>query len=179
MKKLTKKLLIIFSIIVSVLIVGYAIYIVEFLITTEVGMYYSFDNNILNENLDAYTRVAQLIYDDFQECECSSHGYSLTNNEEIYEEYKATCERSWKIILINNEEYELYRTVINSFRVAKKGLEFIKVEDNFVVFCIVNGVASLVYSIDGTPPNFVDASDEQGRAIVKKVTDNWFYPHRR
>ncbi|MDR2570950.1 MAG: hypothetical protein LBD23_11775 [Oscillospiraceae bacterium] len=179
MRKPFKKFLIIFIIIVSVLIVGYAVYIIEFLITTEVGMYYRFNNDILLDNLEAYTLVAQLIYNDFQNCDCRTHGYSLTNNKEIYEKYRATCERSWKIILISNEEHEFYQTVTNTIRLAKNRLEDIQVFENFVVFRTANGIASLIYSVDSLKPNFVNAPTEEGRVIVRKIADNWYYSHKR
>jgi hypothetical protein len=177
MRKHSKKLLIFvisIGLVIFTGVVGYSIY---WFSTITIFPHPRFDNSILRKNIEAYNQVVQIIYDDFQKCECLSHAYSLTNDEKVYIKYANNCERFWKIILINNKEFKNYKIVRDTFRIAKKGIEDIRTFESYVVFYTVQGQAHLVYSVGGEKPTIIDDLYGGKRANVRRVRGNWYYTH--
>lgn len=133
-----------------------------------------FTGLLLNHG-EAYNQTVQLIYDDFQKCECSGHGYWFTQKEEYA---NVSCEDKFKTILVNDSEYAYFQTVKNTFRVYKRGLDFISVNGNYIVFGIVTGRGSLIYSVNDEKPNFINSPGDKENykwSRVRKVTDNWYF----
>lgn len=77
---------------------------------------------------------------------------------------------------LTQEQKQAFQTVDSIFRLDHQGLENIFVVDDFVVFGIVNGGASVIYSASDEKPNFVNSPNEKNEHIfVEKITYNWYY----
>ncbi|MCM1083312.1 MAG: hypothetical protein NC428_07530 [Clostridium sp.] len=126
---------------------------------------------ILNNESD-YTKVAEIYYKDFNSYNAFVLVYSDGKNGSI------TCYTSQydHEIILSEEEFVSFKQVHSSYLLDEKSLDRVYVYDNFVSFCNVRGRQSLVYSINGTPPAYVDAPyDNDKHIFTRKITVHWYY----
>lgn len=77
---------------------------------------------------------------------------------------------------LTQEQRETFITVKSVFRLDHQSLEYLYVNNDFVVFGIINGRASFIYSPYNKKPDFVNSpKGDEDNIFVEKITNNWFY----
>lgn len=75
------------------------------------------------------------------------------------------CYNNDQYYSLNSKQKQAFNTVKSIFRLDHHGLENIFVNDNFVVFGIENGRASLVFSLSDKKPDFVNSPKEENEHV--------------
>jgi len=134
----------------------------------------SFDENILLDNQEAFTSLAMICYEHYRHTNSDLNErftYAININNE-----KLICYTNNDEIKLDNSQLEFTKKVLSVFKLAKKGLDRICVYESFIVFGIVNGRASFIYSLNNKKPSFVNRPDETASCIfVDEITTNWYY----
>lgn len=129
--------------------------------------------NFVLENEDDYTRVATLYYEDFLKHSEDILSYSCVADGKIVCHVEMFTN---EVIILSKGESISAKNVYASYMLDKKKWDRVYVYDNYVSFSNENGRQSLVYSVDGRRPSYVNTPDEDwNRFIAKKITDNWYY----
>ncbi len=85
------------------------------------------------------------------------------------------CCHNWQYYL-TQEQRQAFITVKSVFRLDHQSLEYLYVNNDFVVFGIINGRASFIYSPYNKKPDFVNSpKGDEDNIFVEKITNNWFY----
>lgn len=139
-------------------------------------LYVSYDKNTLIDYKEEYTQIAELCYKDYLQLKKNDGDINRAAYLLSYDRKRLhNCISDNTIILTNGESQSL-QTTDDDFYLAKKKLDFIEVQDNFVAFGIVNGRASFIYSLNDDKPNFVNTANENYQRIyVEKITDHWYF----
>jgi hypothetical protein len=128
---------------------------------------------MLEDNKESYDYVANFYYDDFKNNKTSCLSYSFLENDTLvcYESLFDSREVS-----LDETEIDIFKIVDKSYYVDDKTVDRVYVYENFVALCNENGRASIVYSIDGTAPKWIDGPKEElDRIKVVKILANWYY----
>lgn len=139
----------------------------------------SFDKNIMLDNKDAYTEIAQLCYKDFQKNTTDTEAtYIIDENDEIIR--LSTNVTDTVPIQLDIVQSEYSDRIKETFELDDHCVSSIFVHDGFVSFGIANGRASFIYSTSDKKPDFVNSPNEDFDDIyVEKITDNWYYACRQ
>lgn len=128
---------------------------------------------MLDGRVAVYNQVAEFYYADYQKNQKEIMAYSFMSNN------KVSCnlgQFKTREILLNEEEIAAFEEVYDSYLLDDKNVERVYVYDNFVALSNINGRESVVYSVDGTKPQWVNNSNDQfSRISVDKITENWYY----
>lgn len=131
--------------------------------------------NIVLENEEDYTKIAEIYYEDFQNNNDTTDRfvYSTGKSGRIF----CSTESGYRELDLTDEELASSIVVYASYQMDdNKGLDRIYVYNNFVSFCTVNGCESLVYSVNGKRPKHINTPDENFYHIsIFKITDHWYY----
>lgn len=128
------------------------------------------------ENEDEYTQIAGLYYEDFQKYEVDELAYSFGESGKIFC-HNDVYEHE---LILDMEQTTACETIFNSYYLDDNYVERVYVYDKYVSFCNIIGRESLVYSVDGTKPSYVNSPDDRFERIkVMKITDNWYYVRGR
>lgn len=128
---------------------------------------------MLEDNKESYDWVANFYYQDFMQSNEECLSYSFIEEDRIVN-YKIMSEPRY--IYLEKSQIEIFEKVDNSYYVDSKVLDRVYVYDNFVAFCNENGRASIVYSVDGRVPSWIDCPKEENEEIKTiQITENWYY----
>lgn len=164
MKKRNKRIVIIVCVSLCVVYLGYVAY--NIIIPPEV--------HALIEHKDAYTRVAEICYQDY--LSSSSKDDSEKYFTYIFSVNELYCYNTERALALTDYDLDSMQEVNDTFYLGGKNLDAIRVEENFVTFCTVNGAESYIYSVNNDRPHFVNSSRNNFKKIhVQKVTDHWYY----
>ncbi len=166
-----KKKLITIGIIVIALI---AIFIIWLLAPTPASE--SIQNMVL-ENEPDYTITALIYYKDYQQQDADVLKYStVTQTEGTYVIICYPELFNIRKIILSDTDGTSGMVVCDSYYLDKQPWSGVYAYDGFVSFGNFTGRESLVYSIDGTRPSYVNCPYENFERIwVHKITDNWYH----
>jgi len=141
---------------------------------------------ILHENREAYEIISHLLHGNFLECgSCLFHVYAASpsqdsnlignhTNENFFLEPGREISRA-----LEYKENFAYWVIHDTFRMQRERyvLNAIRVFEKFVVFGTENGRESLIYSVEGCRPMFVNSpvGETYERISVRRITGNWYY----
>ena len=133
-----------------------------------------FIKDIVIPNEEAYTVLAEMYYSNSQGTDgVISYSPCYGNDKK---EFLIHCYSSQKDIVITDNQYQAFKVVNDSFELDDHSLSRIYVYDTFVTFGIENGRESLIYSVDGKKPTYVNTpNDKQSHCKIKKISTNWYY----
>lgn len=122
-----------------------------------------------------YTLIADICYKDYQKHDNTFVGYSPGYKKDN-KEYYIHCYLDEHELELNEQEYAALSKVISDFNLDNHPLEFIYAYDGFVTFGIANKRESLIFSVYGTRPSYVNSPDEGHQWFnIRKITDNWYF----
>lgn len=129
--------------------------------------------NIVTANEADYTKVAKLYYNDYFKHNKDVLVYSdMTSSGKVFL-YDSEFDYE---ILLSDEEYACCKKLFDNYRLDKKSCDRVFVYHNFVSFSNENGRESLVYSVDGSRPKYVNQPEDVVTNISSgKITENWYY----
>lgn len=126
---------------------------------------------ITNEN--AYTKIADICYQNYLNQNRVMSHYEIHNEKNNYELF---CSSTNMEILLNEENINNAKTILDSYYVDKHLLLCITVDEDFITFRNNAGRASIIYSPTNKRPQFVNASFDDFICIqISKIKDNWYY----
>ena len=167
MKK-NKKIIVVVGIIITIF-VSLFLYIVS-------RPVYSFDECILFDNEKEYEQIAKLCYKDYKKNNNGSVNVYLFSDENKI--YRISGEKNNKeYIDMDKEEINAVSVINKTFCIRKQSFNQIDVYENYVSFIPMAFNVSLVYSVDGSKPEYISRPDEiyDGRIYVKKIKGNWYF----
>jgi len=118
-----------------------------------------------------YISIAKIYYEDYQKNPSEYVAYSDGRDGEIYR----YTEPEHKIIL-DEEHTKWAHRIEYTYELYDKNWSRVYVYDGFVSFSNILGMESIVYSVDGSKPQYVNMFGEKVSNVkVKKITDNLYY----
>lgn len=134
--------------------------------------------NMVLDNEEEYTTTALIYYEDFQQQDAEILKYS-TIFQQTDGTYVMNCYPElfhMRKIVLSDTEGASGMVVRDSYYLDKNPWTGVYVYDEFVTFGNFTGRESLIYSIDGTRPSYVNCPNEDfDRIWVHKITDNWYH----
>lgn len=144
--------------------------------------------NPILENKDDYTRIAEIYYNDYlsnhERLKKNVMRYS-TADSTIYsysdvEMSETTLNETdnIRIIELTAEETTSAYIILDTYKMLNnKDWNHVLVYDNFVSFGVVNGVESLVYSVDGTRPSYINSPETNDSKFidVRRISKHWYH----
>lgn len=128
---------------------------------------------MIEDNREAYEYVANFYYNDYKDSKMKCLSYSFLEND-ILVCYEGTFEA--REIFLDKTEIDIFKTVDKSYYVDDKAVDRVYVYENFVALCNENGRASIVYSVDGTAPIWIDSPEDKVDKIkVIPIVEKWYY----
>lgn len=135
--------------------------------------------NMILEHEDDYTKIAEIYYNDYQNRDANEIAYSAASpSGESYTISSYDELPNIRKISLNETESASAQSVENSYWIDESIWERVYVYDVFVSFSNIRGRESLVYSVDGTRPSYVNSPSDEGKfdhIWVHKITDNWYH----
>lgn len=139
----------------------------------------SCDEKKITDNATAYKVLAQLYIEDYKK-HASGTSYAYSTGYEGDGECVISCYTGDYIFSIEDEMLAYSKSIENSYYVDEQLWEYVRVNNNFVVFGNVNGRASVIYSANDKKPSFVGDPNEIDKNIyVKRIADNLFFSAKR
>ena len=132
----------------------------------------SYDKQLFIKNKSSYDKVATFCYDCYQNSQSSIDilVFSITNDNSLY------CYDNREYYSLTDEQKNSLRIVEETFSLDHHTLESLYVTDNYVIFNIVNGRATFIYSVDNSKPTFVNTPKEDSQYIyVEKIVEHWYF----
>ncbi len=132
----------------------------------------SYNKELFIENKSYYDDVVTICQENYRKSKLTDVVVfdSSSDGESLY------CYDNKEYYSLTDEQKNSLKMVEEKFRLDHQSLEDISVTDNYVVFKIVNGRASFIYSIDDSKPKFVNTPKEDSQHIyVEKIVDNWYF----
>jgi len=143
---------------------------------------YEYDENIILDNQEAYTTIANICYEN-----AVANGLHDIGESEAYyyfinaEKKRISChDCSGNIISISLDatQMESLNVVLSTFELYRRPLDVIAVYDTFVVFRIDIGLATFIYSVNDEEPKYLNQPNEGDKDIyIDKITDNWYFAY--
>lgn len=131
--------------------------------------------NMVLENVEDYTKTAEIYFEDFQTYDSDISVYSTGETGKIFC-YTQNTQDGFHEIELSIAEAESVQAVYNSYLLDKQIWTRIYVYNTFVSFCNENGRESLVYSVNGAKPQYVNTPDDElEHILVFQITDHWYY----
>lgn len=123
------------------------------------------------DNKSSYDGVANFYYCDFREQTENRVTYSFISEDTVF-----CYQDTTRPIHLDENVIRMFHIVDDSYYIDDKRVDRVYVYDKFVSLCNVNGRKSIVYSVDGTKPKWVDCpGDESPKIKIMQVTKNWYY----
>ncbi len=125
---------------------------------------------------DDYNRIAKLIYDDYNDSGQLKSVYPISSDGGLYRLVGGTSEYVHIDLELTDIEQRSLNVIVSEFWVCDKGLDAIRAYDKYVSFCTINGMGSVVYSVDGSRPRYVNSPGESRKNIIcYKINKHWYY----
>lgn len=123
------------------------------------------------DNKSSYDGVANFYYSDFREQTENRVTYSFISEDTVF-----CYQDTTRSIRLDENVIRMFYVVDDSYYIDDKGVDRVYVYDNFVSLCNVDGRKSIVYSVDGTKPKWIDCpGDESPKIRIIQITKNWYY----
>ena len=132
----------------------------------------SYNKELFIENKSYYDDVVKMCKEYYKESKRTDTVFfsSANDGESLY------CYHNKEYYPLTDEQRNSFKMVEETFRLDHQSLEDLIVTDEYVVFNIVNGRASFIYSDDNSKPNFVNTPKVDSQHIyVEKIVDNWYF----
>lgn len=126
----------------------------------------------IKPNIVEYSQVAEYLYNDFSKYNSDIFVYSVPSD--INDNNILCCSDKHELMLTKSIQND-FSVISNSYRLDKHSLDHVTVYDNFVSFGYELGRAAYVYSVNGEKPKHINSPKEDGRVLVKKIADNWYF----
>lgn len=138
---------------------------------------------MVSDNIEDYEKIAKICLEDYQQYDVNKILYMFGNghftgtiflDDGVHENYQ---------IDLSEDEVLSYENIEKNYDKQKrhlgdKSLEFIWVYDNFVSFSNLSAGGSIIYSLDGEKPKYLENPDEDLKHVsVRKITDHWYYAY--
>lgn len=141
------------------------------------GPVISYDKSRFTDNKESFEIVANTCINFHNKSNKAEEGWIYSID---YNKNNLICYHNQEHYSLNQEEKQAVITVTSVFYLDHHGLDWLFVNNNFVVFGIANGRASFIYSLSGKKPDFVNSPKFNEHNIwVEKITDKWFYACRQ
>lgn len=165
--KLTKK----FIIIVLAIFLCIVFYVVSINHSTPI----SYDRQKVIDNATAYIMLSQVYITDYKEHDSNTR-YDYSKGCKKEDGYFVKCYTGEYVLNLESEMFDCSKVIENTYYVDEQYWEYVRVNDNYVVFGNVNGRASIVYSANDKKPSFVDDPNSVDEHIyVEKIADNLYF----
>lgn len=169
--KLNKEFLIIF---LSILLC-----VVLFATLTNRSTPISCDRENVIDNSAAYIVLSQVYINDFKEHNSNTR-YDYSKGYKNDDGYFIKCYTGEYALYLESEIFNCSKTIENTYYVDEQLWEYVRVNENFVVFGNVNGRASIIYSANDIKPSFVDDPNSIDEHIyVEKIVENLYFAAKR
>lgn len=127
---------------------------------------------------DVYTAVVELYYQDYQNYDADVIHYDKPSGTEISCREQEACEQHR--IPLNDTDRSNIEIVRNTYQGLQHNYQWdgVTVSDNFVTFTSEYRMQSIVYSIDGTKPVYVNGppyNHSRETEGVDKITHHWYF----
>lgn len=132
----------------------------------------SYDKELFIENKSYYDSVVVTCKDFYKKSKLTEvvSFEPSSDGEFLY------CYDNKEYYSLTDKQKNSFKIIEEKFRLDHQSLEDISVTENYVVFKIVNGRASFIYSNDNSKPNFVNTPKEDSQHIyVEKIVNNWYF----
>lgn len=132
--------------------------------------------NMVLSREDDYNRIAKLIYDDYKNSGELEAVYPISSSGGLYRIDGESFNYENIDLELNDIEQRSLHIISSEFWVWDKGLDAIRAYDKYVSFCTINGMGSVVYSVDGSRPKYVNAPGESRKNVICcKINKHWYY----
>ncbi len=115
----------------------------------------SYDKKKVIDNSTAYIMLSQVYLNDYKEHDSNTR-YDYSKGYKKEDGYFIKCYTGEYVFCLESETFDCSKTIENTYYVDDQLWEYVRVNDNFVVFGNVNGRASVIYSANDIKPSFVD-----------------------
>ncbi|MCM1227611.1 MAG: hypothetical protein NC320_09390 [Clostridium sp.] len=135
----------------------------------------SYNKSMLVDNKNSFEIAAKICMNYYKESEATDDVWLFSVSGDIN---NLICYNNNERCLysLTQEQRQAFTKVKSVFRLDHQGLEYLYVNDDFVVFGIINGRASFIYSPYNKKPNFVNSpKGDEDNIFVEKIISNWFY----
>ena len=169
--KSTKKCIII-GLIISLCIILYAV-------SMKCSSPISYDRGKVTDNAAAYIMISQVYLDDYKKHDSNTR-YDYSKGYKKDDKCFIKCYTGEYIFSIEIETLTYSKAIEDTYYVDDQFWEYVRVNDNFVVFGNVNGRASIIYSANDKKPSFVDDPNNIDKHIyVEKIAGNLYFAAKR
>lgn len=166
---ITKIIVILSIILLCIALIGAVLFIYE----CSYGPKVSSRKNDFIPIIEAYNKVANYYYDDFEKNNFEYLIYSVPYDENDKDIVCFTDERT---IIIDDEILKSIYEIMDSYYLDKQPLDYIAVYEGFVSFCNNNGRSSYVYSVYDEEPDYINSPRKKNdRIYKKKITEHWYF----
>lgn len=132
----------------------------------------SYNKELFLENKSYYNDVATICKENYKKSKFTDV-VSFEPSSDVESLY---CYNNKEYYPLTDEQKNSVKIVEEEFLLDHQSLEALTVTDTYVVFNIVNGRASFIYSDDNSKPEFVNTPKEDSKRIyVEKIVDNWYF----
>ena len=126
--------------------------------------------------MNSYNMVANMLYEDYLEYGEERMTYPIGQYGKLYRLTGEGTDLENTLLELTQEENNSLQNIISIFRLNDRGLDAIRVYDGYVSFWNDNGTASIIYSVDGSPPRFIEMPYTYGSKYrCYRINDNWYY----
>lgn len=137
------------------------------------------DRKKIIDNATAYIMLSQVYITDYKEHESDSR-YDYSKGYKKEEGYFIKCYTDEYVFYLEREAFLCSEVIENTYYVDEQCWEYVRVNDNFVVFGNINGRASIIYSANDKKPSFVnDPNSIEKHIYVKKLADHLYFAAKR
>lgn len=139
----------------------------------------SYDRKKVIDNSTAYIILSQVYINDYKEHNPNTR-YDYSKGYKKDDGYFIKCYTSEYDFALESETYNCSKAIENTYYVDEQFWEYVRVNDNFVVFGNVNGRASIIYSANDTEPSFVDDPNSIDNHIyVERIAEKLYFAAER